>query len=66
VVDVFLGYSHNCFEKRQAATCRFSKDFCENPGNALTNRKEGITVQKRIVNALPIFKRVLKFKSFWC
>jgi hypothetical protein len=59
LVDVFLGYSHNSFEKRQPATCRFSKEFCENPGNVLTNRKEGIKIQKRIVNALPVFKRVL-------
>jgi hypothetical protein len=56
LVDVFLGYSHNSFEKQQPAPCRFSKEFCENPGNVLTNRKEGIEIQKRIVNALPVFK----------
>jgi hypothetical protein len=59
LVDEFLGFAQNSFEKRQAATCRFSKEFCENPGNVLTNRKEGIKIQKRIVNALPVFKRVL-------
>jgi hypothetical protein len=59
LVDEFLGYSHNSFEKRQAATCRFSKEFCENPGNELINRKEGIKIQKRIVNALPVFQKVL-------
>jgi hypothetical protein len=48
LVDVFLGYSHNSFE---------------NPGNVLTNRKEEIKIQKRIVNALPVFKRVLKIKK---
>jgi hypothetical protein len=59
LVDVFLRFAQNSFEKQQAATCRFSKEFCENPGNVLTNRKEGIIIQKRIVNALPVFKRVL-------
>jgi hypothetical protein len=59
LVDVFLGFAHNSFEKGKEATCRFSKELCENPGNVLTNRKEGIKIQKRIVNALPVFKRVL-------
>jgi hypothetical protein len=59
LVDGFLGFAQNSFEKRQAATCRFSKEFYENPGNVLTNRKEGIKIQKRIVNALPVFKRVM-------
>jgi hypothetical protein len=56
--NVFLGFAHNSFEKGNAATCRFSKEFCENLGNVFTNRKEGIKIQKRIVNALPAFKRV--------
>jgi hypothetical protein len=55
LVDVFLGFAHNSFEKGKAATCCFSKEFCENPGNVLTNRKEKIKIQKRIVNALPVF-----------
>jgi hypothetical protein len=59
LVDVFLRFAHNYFEKQQAATCRFSKEFCENLGNVLTNRKEGIRIQKRIVNALSVFKTVL-------
>jgi hypothetical protein len=59
LVDVFLGFSHNSCEKGKVATCRFSKEFCENLGNALTNRKEGNRIKKRIVNALPAFKRVL-------
>jgi hypothetical protein len=50
---------HRTLEMQHTATCRFSKEFCENPGNVLTNRKEGIKIQKRIVNALPVFKRVL-------
>jgi hypothetical protein len=59
LVDVFLGFAQNSFEMQHAVTCRFSKEFCDNPGNVLTNRKEGIKIQKRIVNALPVFKRVL-------
>jgi hypothetical protein len=59
LVDEFLGFAQNSFEKGKAATCHFSKEFCENPGNALTNRKDGNKIQKRIVNALPVFKRVL-------
>jgi hypothetical protein len=42
MVDVFLGFARNSFEKRQTATCRFSKEFCENPGNVLTYRNEGL------------------------
>jgi hypothetical protein len=38
LVDVFFGFAHNSFEKGKAATCRFSKEFCENPGNVITNR----------------------------
>jgi hypothetical protein len=59
LVDVFLGFAHNYYEKGKAATFRFSKEFCENLGNVITNRKEGIKIQKRIVYALPVFKRVL-------
>jgi hypothetical protein len=59
LADVFLGFAHNSFEKRQAATCCFSKEFSSNPGNVLTKRKEGIEIKKQIVNALPVFKRVL-------
>jgi hypothetical protein len=33
--------------------------FCENLGNVSTNRKKGIKIQKRIVHALPVFRRVL-------
>jgi hypothetical protein len=60
-VDVFLGFAQNSFESdmQLPATCCYSKEFCENPGNVLTNRKEGIKIQKRIVNSLPVFKRVL-------
>jgi hypothetical protein len=59
LVDIFLGFAQTSFEKQQAATCRFSKEFDENPLNVLTNRKEGMKIQKRIVHALPVFKRVL-------
>jgi hypothetical protein len=59
LVDVFLGFAHNSFEKQQAATCCFSKEFRESPGKIITNRKEGNKIQKRIVKALPVLKRVL-------
>jgi hypothetical protein len=59
LVDVFLGFAQNSFGMQHAATFCFSKEFCENPGNVSTNRKEGIKIQKRIENALPVFKRVL-------
>jgi hypothetical protein len=59
LVEEFLRFAHNSFEKGKAATSRFSKEFCENLGNALTNRKERNKIQKRIVKALPVFKRVL-------
>jgi hypothetical protein len=49
LVDVFLGFAHNSFEKEKAATFCFSKEFCVNPGNVITNRKEGIKIQKRKV-----------------
>jgi hypothetical protein len=29
LVDAFLGFAQNSFEERQAAACRFSKEFCE-------------------------------------
>jgi hypothetical protein len=59
LVDVFLGFAQNSYEMQHPAACRFSKEFCGFSGNVLTNRKEGIKIQKRIVNALPVFKRVL-------
>jgi hypothetical protein len=58
LVDTYLGFAQNSFEKWQAAVCRFSKEFCENPGNVLTNRKKVIKLQKRIVHSLSVFKRV--------
>jgi hypothetical protein len=59
LVHTFLIFAYNSFEEQQAATCRFSKEFCENPGYVSTNGKKGIKIQKRIVHALPVFKRVL-------
>jgi hypothetical protein len=32
LVDIFLRFAQNSFEKRQAAVGRFSKEFCGNPG----------------------------------
>jgi hypothetical protein len=59
LVDTFLGFALNSSEEQQADICRFSKEFGENPGNVSTNRKKGIKIHKRIVHALPVFKRVL-------
>ncbi len=55
----FFDFAQNSSEERQAATCCFSKEFCENLGNLLTNSKKEIKIQNRIVHALPEFKRVL-------
>ncbi len=57
LVDVFIWFAHNSFVKGKVATCRFSKEFCENSGNVLTNRTERIKIQKRIGNALTVFKK---------
>jgi hypothetical protein len=57
---IYFSDLHITLLKRgKAATCHFSKEFCENPGNVITDRKEGIKIQKRIANALPVFKRIL-------
>jgi hypothetical protein len=63
LVDKLVGFAQYSFEKRQAVSCRFSKEFCEYPGNVLTNRKEGIKIQKRMVHPLTIFKRVLQIQK---
>jgi hypothetical protein len=44
-------------------TCRFLKEYRENPGKLSTNRKKGIKIQKRIVPSLPVFKRVLQIQK---
>jgi hypothetical protein len=59
LVNTFLRFAHNSFEEWQADTCRFSNEFCEDPGNVSTNRKKELKIQKRIVHALSVFKRVL-------
>jgi hypothetical protein len=41
----------------------FAHNSFENLGNVPTKRKKGIKIQKRIVQALPIFKRVLKIQK---
>jgi hypothetical protein len=46
LVDKLHGLAQNSFEERQAATCRFSKEFSENPGNVATKRKEGKKVNR--------------------
>ena len=39
LVDVFLGFAHNSFEKRQAATCRFSKECTPSLQKSFLNSK---------------------------
>ncbi len=50
LVGTFPGFVRNPFDQRQATPCHFSKDFCANPGNVLTNEKKRIKLQKRIVH----------------
>jgi hypothetical protein len=57
LVNAFLGFTQNSFEKRLKATCVFSRRFCKNVGNVPANRKRGIKIQKRIVHALPLFSK---------
>jgi hypothetical protein len=52
------------FEKRQADTNRFSKDFRVNPGNMSTNGKKAINIQKRIVHTLGILQLSENLKTF--
>jgi hypothetical protein len=51
---LFPGFSKNSFEKKQAATCRFSKQFCENPENVPVDRKKGIKIKTQTVNTLGV------------
>jgi hypothetical protein len=53
LVDTYLGFAHNSFEEWQAATCRFSKEFCNNPGNVSTNSKKGIKNSKENSACIP-------------
>jgi hypothetical protein len=63
LVDTFLRYAQNFFEKRQAATCRFSNEFRENFRNVPTKRKKGIKIQKRMHYLSS--KEFCKFKNIW-
>jgi hypothetical protein len=58
LVDVFLDLHITLLKKSRQLFAAFQKSFM-NPGKILTNRKEGIKIQKRKVNVLPVFKRVL-------
>ncbi len=49
------------FEKRQAATCRFAKEFSANQKNISTNRKEEIKILKRLVHLPPGLPAIHKF-----
>jgi hypothetical protein len=65
LVDVFSGFAHNSFEKGKAATCHFSKEFCENPENVITNRKEGIKNSKENGECTPsLQKSFVNSKAF--
>jgi hypothetical protein len=54
VVHVF---AQNSFEKRQAATIHFSKEFFENPRNLSTIRKKWMKIQVKIVPTATVLKR---------
>jgi hypothetical protein len=41
LVNTFLGFALNSFEKWLATIFRFSKKYCENSRNVSTNRKKG-------------------------
>jgi hypothetical protein len=63
LVNAFLRFPQNLFEKGLKATCLFSNKCCTNLGNLPANRQRGIKIQKRIVHALPLLKRVLKIQK---
>jgi hypothetical protein len=65
LVDVFLGFAHNSFEKEKAATFRFSKEFCVNPGNVPIGRR-GLKFKREWCRHSQSSKEFCKFKSFWC
>jgi hypothetical protein len=67
LVNPFLGFAQNPFEKLQADIYHFSKDFCANLRNLSTNRKKEIKIQKRIVHPHPLSSKAFgEFKSFRC
>jgi hypothetical protein len=49
--------SSYCFNRQ---ICQIFVEALKSPGNVPANRKKGITIQKRIVNALLAFKSVLQ------
>jgi hypothetical protein len=63
LVNALLGFTQNSFEKRLEGTCLFSKRFRTNFENVPANRKRWIKIQKRIVHALSLFKRVLRIQK---
>jgi hypothetical protein len=50
----FLGLAQISFEKWQAATGPFSKEFCENLECLSSNKKKRMKIQKTKVNSLPV------------
>jgi hypothetical protein len=39
-IGTFPEFSQNSFEKGQVVACSYSKEFCSNPNNESTARKE--------------------------
>jgi hypothetical protein len=62
LVDTFLGFAENSFEKSQAAFCRFSKEFMKIREMRQPIRRKGL-IQNRTVHALPVFKRVMQIQK---
>jgi hypothetical protein len=56
LVDLFSGIAHNSFEMQQATAQYFSNENCANPGKVTTNRKKGITINKKVVHTHRLFK----------
>jgi hypothetical protein len=63
--NIFLRFAPNSFEKRQQILAAF-QEFCENPGNVLTNRREGIKIHKSKVLHSLSSKEFCIFKSICC
>jgi hypothetical protein len=63
LVDTFIGFAPNSFAKQQATACRISNEFQENPRKLFTSMKKGIKIEKRIVHALSVVKRVLQIQK---
>jgi hypothetical protein len=54
---VLFSQNSSTVESDRAATSRFSKESCDNPGNVHFSREKGIKILKRTVCALTVFKK---------